>query len=216
MLLLAARARFVVDGYAATSTPAIVAEAGVTRGALYHHFVDKRDLFRAVVERESRAVAAEIEAGSRGGGADGSGGASGGASGGGTGVSTGGNAGDAAVARAELVAGGQAYLRAMRAPGRTRLILIEAPAVLGAAEASALDERLAGATLVVGLAAALGDNPAGLPIAELAMLLSAAFDRAALAVEGGADAEVVGRAIDALVAGVVDGHLSGHSSGHAN
>uniref|UniRef100_UPI001ABCFCCB SDR family NAD(P)-dependent oxidoreductase n=1 Tax=Variovorax paradoxus TaxID=34073 RepID=UPI001ABCFCCB len=58
----AARALFVDQGYGQTSTPDIVAAAGITRGALYHHYADKRDLFRHVLEQESRAVAAEIAA----------------------------------------------------------------------------------------------------------------------------------------------------------
>ena len=45
-LLASARSLFGEKGYAATS----VDEAGVTKGALYHHFRDKDDLFRAVVE----------------------------------------------------------------------------------------------------------------------------------------------------------------------
>ena len=61
-LVETARRLFVAVGYAATSTPAIVEAAGVTRGALYHHFPDKQAIFRAVVEAESAAVAAAIEA----------------------------------------------------------------------------------------------------------------------------------------------------------
>ncbi|MFX7731869.1 helix-turn-helix domain-containing protein, partial [Acinetobacter baumannii] len=57
----AARALFVDKGYAETSTPEIVAAAGITRGALYHHFEDKRALFRAIVTGEALAVAAAIE-----------------------------------------------------------------------------------------------------------------------------------------------------------
>src|SRR3954468_16637648 len=54
-LIDAARLLFAERGYAAVATEEIVAAARVTRGALYYHFEDKRDLFRAVyaeVDRE--------------------------------------------------------------------------------------------------------------------------------------------------------------------
>lgn len=60
-LIAAAKKLFVEKGYGDTATPEIVASAGVTRGALYHHFTDKRALFHAVVEDEAAAVADEIE-----------------------------------------------------------------------------------------------------------------------------------------------------------
>ena len=47
-LVAAARQLFGTQGYADTSLDEIVQEAGVTKGALYHHFSGKEDLFRAV------------------------------------------------------------------------------------------------------------------------------------------------------------------------
>src|SRR5919109_2340615 len=59
-LIQAARELFARDGYAATGREAIVERAGVTRGALYHHFTDKEGLFRAVVEELEADVMAQI------------------------------------------------------------------------------------------------------------------------------------------------------------
>ncbi len=58
-LITAARKLFVTNGYFATGTEEIVAEAAVgTRGALYHHFADKEDLFRAVFDQVQTDLAA--------------------------------------------------------------------------------------------------------------------------------------------------------------
>jgi AcrR family transcriptional regulator len=158
-LIEAARRAFIVSGYAGTGTPELVEAAGVTRGALYHHFADKQALFRAVAEAEAEAVAAEIEA----------------APGDGSPI-------------AALIAGGEAYLTAMAVPGRTRLLLIEAPAVLGRAEADAIDARHGVRTLREGVQAAIAAGAIKpLPIEATAQLLGAAYDRAALAIEQGAD-----------------------------
>ncbi|WP_018184198.1 TetR/AcrR family transcriptional regulator [Kaistia granuli] len=166
-LIAAARALFVDKGYAETATPEIVTAAGITRGALYHHFRDKRDLFRAVAEAEARAVAEDIERGAE--------------------------ARDDPVEA--LLAGSRAYLDAMAAPGRTRLLLIEAPAVLGLAETRALDEAHAARTLREGLAEA--------GIAEgaeaLGDLVSAAFDRAALAIDAGGGRAVYEASLSLLI-----------------
>lgn len=50
-LIEVARRAFAEYGYAATSMDKLTAEAGLTRGALYHHFGDKRGLFAAVVDQ---------------------------------------------------------------------------------------------------------------------------------------------------------------------
>jgi AcrR family transcriptional regulator len=55
-LVRAARELFGSKGFAATSTEEIVTLAGVTKGALYHHFADKDTLFRAVFEQVQREV----------------------------------------------------------------------------------------------------------------------------------------------------------------
>src|SRR3974390_3403532 len=63
-LLTAARELFAEHGYGGASSEAIVAAAGVSRGALQHHFVDKRSLFAAVYEEvEREVVLATAEAG---------------------------------------------------------------------------------------------------------------------------------------------------------
>jgi len=58
-LVRVATVEFSQKGYAGASTEAIVRKAGVTRGALYHHFRDKKDLFYAVFQ------AAQLEIGKR-------------------------------------------------------------------------------------------------------------------------------------------------------
>src|SRR5881628_1214213 len=59
-LIAAARELFGERGYDATATEEIVQRARVTRGALYHHFRDKEDLFLAVYEEVQRELIAEI------------------------------------------------------------------------------------------------------------------------------------------------------------
>jgi AcrR family transcriptional regulator len=64
-LLRAGRNQFGIQGFDAVSLEAIVAEARVTTGAIYHHFSGKKGLFLAVaeeIERELLAVAAGVKA----------------------------------------------------------------------------------------------------------------------------------------------------------
>lgn len=56
LLIKAARKLFAKKGFHATSTLEIVQAAGVTRGALQHHFPHKEDLFRAVFEQTGRGM----------------------------------------------------------------------------------------------------------------------------------------------------------------
>lgn len=157
-LVSAARVLFAEKGYADTATPDIVAAAGVTRGALYHHFEDKKALFEAVVAAEAEAVAEAIEA----------------------------RAAKTATAREALLMGAKAYFDAMAVPGRTRLILLDGPAVLGAERVASIDARQAEARLREGLKAYLQEADRSLKgLDALTALLSAAFDRAALAIAAG-------------------------------
>lgn len=176
-LIAAARRLFIEKGYADTATPDIVAAAGLTRGALYHHFPDKKALFQAVVEHEAGAVEKDIE--------------------------------DASPAtlgsRDALVKGGEAFLMAMAQPGRTRLLLLDGPAVLGRAEMDAIDARHGTRSLKAGLVFAVrsGDLSRKLPLDALTHLLSSAFDRAALAIDAGAEPADYRAGLAALIDGVL-------------
>ena len=59
-LVAAARELFARDGYDATSLDAVAAQAGVTKGAVYHHFEGKRQLFEAVFVREVERMAVPL------------------------------------------------------------------------------------------------------------------------------------------------------------
>lgn len=61
-LVAAARELFAARGYQAVPADEIVRTAGVTRGALYHHYADKQGLFRAVVEELEREITADVDA----------------------------------------------------------------------------------------------------------------------------------------------------------
>jgi AcrR family transcriptional regulator len=175
-LIAAARDLFVEKGFAATGTPELVARAGLTRGALYHHFGDKRGLFAAVLEAENEAVAAAIDA-----------------------AAPAGQAGPLAA----LEAGAVAYLRAMAAPGRARLLLVEGPAVLGPEALHESDARHGLRTLRDGLASAMaaGAMPT-LPLDALTDVLGAAFDGAAQALLHGRPEGEVRAVVLALIGGL--------------
>jgi len=155
-LLSAARRLFAEHGYAGTSTPEIVAAAGVTRGALYHHYADKLALFAAVVEEEHLLMAMAINAAAA--------------------------SDDEPGPIKALMAGCDAFLDAMQDPGRRRILLVDAPAVLGRDAVDAIDARHGMETLICGLRDAMDAGVIRkLPVETLAHLFGALFDRAALA-----------------------------------
>lgn len=112
-LVRAALDLFTERGYAEVGTEEIVARAKVTRGALYHHFRDKRDLFRSVFERVEDELMERI--GARMGGAD--------------------NPWDL------MVTGMRSFLDACEEPAVKQIALIDAPAVLGWSEWREIDNR---------------------------------------------------------------------------
>jgi AcrR family transcriptional regulator len=159
LLIDAGKRLFTRNSFAGTGTPELVEAAGVTRGALYHHFEDKKALFSAVVEAEAAAIAQEIELSSQ----------------------------EAPSTLAALMEGTRAYLAAMRAPGRTRLLLLDGPAVLGREAMDAIDAKHGARTLREGLEFAISSGAyRSLPLDALTSALSAAMDRAALSIEQGA------------------------------
>ncbi len=175
-LLEAARDLFIEIGFAETPTPEIVRRAGVTRGALYHHFADKADLFRVLVEEEAKAISVHIDRETR----------------------------DVADPEQAMIIGSNAFFEAMLVPGRVRLLLEEAPAILGHRDAVALTRANGSEELRDGLTRALpGHSPQH--IDALTNLLSAAFDRAALEIAYGGDRETYTEAMLHLVSKVLDG-----------
>ena len=104
-LVAAARRLFGVEGYAAVGTERIAGEAGVTRGALYHQFADKSDLFAAVLEDVEGEIVQRMLSAT-------------------VGV-------DPADTAALLIAGADAFLDASAEPEIGRIVLVDGPSVLG-------------------------------------------------------------------------------------
>jgi AcrR family transcriptional regulator len=172
-LILAARELFTERGYENVGTEEIVRAAGVTRGALYHHFSGKEDLFRAVYEDVERELVARIAEQSL-------------------------PAGDPL---AVLRAGAHAFLDACEDPAVSRIALLDAPSVLGWQQWREIGMRY-GFGLVEGVLAeairsgALDEQP----VRPLAHLVLGAIDEAAMLVaradDDGATRREVGESVD--------------------
>jgi AcrR family transcriptional regulator len=104
-LIAAARPLFAAHGFAEVALETIVRAAGVTRGALYHHFADKTELFAAVFERVEGEVAARM----------------------GEAIAAAGETDPVEVIRL----GAGFWLDACSDPEIQRIVLVDAPAVLG-------------------------------------------------------------------------------------
>jgi AcrR family transcriptional regulator len=153
-LVRAGRELFGTRGYTAVSVEAIARRARVTTGALYHHFRDKRDLFRAVFESVSADLAGRITAASA-------------------------QPGDIWD---QLIAACDAWLAACADAEIRQIVLIDAPSVLGWEEWRRIDAPYGVGLTIRGLRAAMDAGVLKRRSPEpLAHLLYGALNEAAFA-----------------------------------
>ena len=180
-LLSAARRLFAAQGFDGTGTEQIVAEARVTRGALYHHFRDKADLFRAVMAEAAGEVATRLIDEQL--------------------------AAEAASPLTEIQDGVSAFLDVCVGGDFQRIVLVDGPRVLGADAWEELVDRYGRTILEEWLdrAAAAGDLDA-VPVRALARLLIAMLTEASLviarAVDPAAERAALGEVLDRILAGL--------------
>jgi AcrR family transcriptional regulator len=183
-VVAAARRLWAERGYAAVGTPEIVAEAGVTRSAMYHQFADKAALFRAVAEAVetdlAQRLAAEVVAS---------------------------GATDPVAALRAAVDG---WLAAADEPEVRRVLLLDGPVVLGwdglrdvaLAQGLGLTEALLRAGMDAG---ALVERPTR----PLAHVLIGALDEAALYVATAEDPAAARGEVGEVLHDLLDGMLTG-------
>jgi AcrR family transcriptional regulator len=176
-LIATARGLFARRGYAGVGTEEIVRTAGVTRGALYHHFAGKKELFEAVYEDVERQLVEQIAASA---------------------ISS------ATDPLAALHAGAQAFLDACEDPAVQRIALVDAPSVLGWEQWREIGLRygfgLVRATVEAAMDAGLIERQ---PIDALSHLLLGAIDEGAMLIaradDGGTTREEVGATVKRLL-----------------
>jgi AcrR family transcriptional regulator len=172
-LIETARGLFAERGYAGVGTEEIVRAAGVTRGALYHHFTGKRQLFEAVYEDVERQLVERIAASA---------------------ISS------ATDPLKALHAGAQAFLDACEDPAVQRIALVDAPSVLGWEQWREIGLRygfgLVRATVQAAMDAGQIDQQ---PVDALSHLLLGAIDEGAMLIaradDGGKTREEVGSSV---------------------
>jgi AcrR family transcriptional regulator len=147
-LVAAARELFARDGYGATGTEAILAAAGVTRGALYHHFADKQALFAAVCEDLHGEMEGAIET----------------------------DADAQASAFDGVVAGCLAFLDFLARPEARRILILDAPSVLGWEAWNEMDRRHGFGLLVQGVSEAVAEGSLAGEPETLAVMINGALN----------------------------------------
>ncbi|TDC60037.1 TetR/AcrR family transcriptional regulator [Actinomadura sp. GC306] len=161
-LLRESRRLFAARGYGAVSLSEIVGAAGVTKGALYHLFESKTELFRAVLEQVQEEVARIVAE----------------------------TADAEADPWTRFTTGCQAFLTASTAPDIQRIMLVDGPAVLGWNEWRAMDEAGSGTHLAEAITELIDEGLiAAQPVAPLTHLLSGAMNEAALWLAASGDPE---------------------------
>ncbi|MFC0266406.1 TetR/AcrR family transcriptional regulator [Kushneria aurantia] len=169
-LIDAARAAFAEKGYAGASMDELTARAGLTRGALYHHFGDKRGLLAAVVDRlDSEMAARAHEIGQR-----------------------------HTNAWEGLLAEGGAYIELARDPEIQRIVLLDGPAVLGDPSQWPSQNRCLLATMTTLETLSREGVVKPVDVEAAARLVNGAALNAALWVAASDDADVLERATDAF------------------
>jgi AcrR family transcriptional regulator len=159
-LLRVARELFAARGYADVGTEEIVRAAHVTRGALYHHFHDKRDLFRAVHSQLADELLQQIVAQTAG----------------------------SADAWEALVRGMRAFLDLCEDPAVIRISHLDAPAVLGWAEWREVDAEHWLGVLTMALGEAMDAGLLGRrDVQPLAHMLMGAMVEASMMIANAAD-----------------------------
>jgi AcrR family transcriptional regulator len=178
-LLAAARPLFAERGYAGVGTEEIVRAAGVTRGALYHHFADKRELFEAVYRQVESELAERIASEAL--------------------------SGELSDPLEAMRAGSSAFLHACTEPEVQQIALLDGPSVLGWDRWREIGAEH-GLGLIEGTLQAAIDAGAiqAQPVRPLAHVLMGALDEAAMLVARAEDPEKaraeVSRTLDSLIA----------------
>jgi AcrR family transcriptional regulator len=177
-LLVEGRQRFAADGYHNVVLADVAQAVGVTKGAAYHHFESKAGLFRAVVAEVQRELGERVAE----------------------------SADRYDDPWEQLRAGCRAFLAAGRDPTVRRIVLIDAPAVLGWDEWRALDEESSARHLAEALGSLVEAGViADQPVEPLTRLLSGAMNEAALWLARSARSEALEqteRALDLLLNGL--------------